>query len=70
MRGYSQHGDMHTPTEVYVLVRVWDIREPKPRFDMFPDPHHLFSKGKLTIVSDVEARISDPPAVGAAVCIG
>ncbi len=42
------------PTDVYVLVRVWDLRPSDPsqaQIQAYPDPHKLLYNGNLRIES-------------------
>lgn len=41
------------PEVVYAIFRVSSIRT-NPSCEIYVDPHHLISDGRLSIVSDVE----------------
>lgn len=41
----------HPPPEVYVLVRVWNVRSDNLRCEAFPDPHTMIYNGELKVVS-------------------
>ena len=46
--------DTVNPVDVYVLVRVWNVRSDDMesiKHEMYPDPHKMLYNGRLRIVS-------------------
>ncbi|KAH9928331.1 uncharacterized protein B0H18DRAFT_1118012 [Fomitopsis serialis] len=48
----ASHG---VPQDVYVIIRVSEIKSAQPKHDIYLDPHKWFYEGGLVIRSDIEA---------------
>jgi hypothetical protein len=55
------------PTDIYVLIRVWNIRD-RPAWKFYADPHSLVYDGRLRIVSEVAIQVVSHPQKGSLDC--
>lgn len=49
----------HLPSQIYVLIRVWDARSTDTQCEAFPDPYSMLYKRGLEIVADVSVALQE-----------